>query len=363
MGSTATEKRQVVRYAFYKLDPAWRRLTAERQASAKIEFGETLERYHGRLLLRPYGLVGIRGDCDFLLWQVAEDLDALVELQTALNRTDLGAYLSIPYSYLAMTRRSIYEFPAPPDQVHEQRLVIQPSAAKYLFVYPFIKTRPWYALPKPERQRMMDEHVRVGRKYPSIRLNTTYSYGLDDQEFIVAFEGDNPGDFLDLVMELRESQASAYTLRDTPTFTCVQMSLWDMLDTLGGAGSAEAPSRRPVRADGYTPVATLAELPEGASRRVYAAGEAVALFNVSGTVHAIANRCTHARASLSEGTLDPARCAVTCPWHEGVFSLETGQVLAGPPALPIGIYRVKLEGDTILVAPAEAREPTVVPRP
>ena len=188
----ASEKRQVVRYAFYKLDPAWRRLTAERQASAKIEFGETLERYNGRLLLRPYGLVGIRGDTDFLLWQVAEDLDALVELQTALNRTDLGAYLSIPYSYLAMTRRSIYEFPAA-DPGHEQRLVIQPSAAKYLFVYPFIKTRAWYALPKPERQRMMDEHVRVGRKYPAIRLNTTYSYGLDDQEFIVAFEGDNPG--------------------------------------------------------------------------------------------------------------------------------------------------------------------------
>src|SRR5438552_46829 len=129
--AAGSEKRQVVRYAFYKLDPAWRRLTAERQATAKIEFGETLERYHGRLLLRPYGLVGIRGDTDFLLWQVSEDLDALVELQTALNRTDLGGYLAIPYSYLAMTRRSIYEFPAPatPDQAHEQRLVIQPSAA------------------------------------------------------------------------------------------------------------------------------------------------------------------------------------------------------------------------------------------
>jgi len=361
MAEKPPERRQVVRFAFYKLDTAWRRLSAERQASSKIEFGETIESFNGHLLLRPYGLVGIRGDCDFLLWQVAEDLDSLVALQTALNRTDLGAYLTLPYSYLAMTRRSIYEFPEDPGR--PSRLRIRPSDARYLFVYPFTKTRAWYALSKPERQTMMDEHVRVGRKYPSIRLNTTYSYGLDDQEFIVAFEGDNPGDFLDLVMELRESQASGYTLRDTPTFTCVQMSLWDMLDTLGGAGSAEAPSRRPVRADGYTPVATLAELPEGASRRVYAAGEAVALFNVSGTVHAIANRCTHARASLSEGTLDPARCAVTCPWHEGVFSLETGQVLAGPPALPIGIYRVKLEGDTILVAPAEAREPTVVPRP
>jgi chlorite dismutase len=351
MTSPPSEKRQVVRYAFYKLDPAWRRLSAERQASAKLEFGETIERYRGRLLLRPYGLVGIRGDCDFLLWQVAEDLDALVELQTALNRTDLGAYLAVPYSYLAMTRRSIYEFPADPHQ--EQRLVIQPSAAKYLFVYPFTKTRAWYSLSKPERQRMMDEHVRVGRKYPSIRLNTTYSYGLDDQEFVVAFEGDNPAEFLDLVMELRESEASSYTLRDTPTLTCVQMSLWDMLDTIGGAGAAQAVARRPVRADGFTPVATLAELPPGTATRVYAANEAVALFNVNGTVYAIANRCTHARASLSEGTVDPARCAVTCPWHEGVFALETGRVLGGPPVHAVATYQVKLEGDAILIAPCQ----------
>jgi len=236
--------------------------------------------------------------------------------------------------------------------------VIQPSAAKYLFVYPFIKTRPWYALPKPERQRMMDEHVRIGRKYPTIRLNTTYSYGLDDQEFIVAFEGDNPGEFLDLVMELRESEASSYTLRDTPTLTCVQMSLWDMLDTLGGAGSAQAVSRRPARDDGFTPVATLAELPPGTAKRVYAANEAVALFNVSGTVYAIANRCTHARASLSEGTVDRARCTVTCPWHEGIFSLENGRVLGGPPVHAIATYQVKLDGDTILIA-LEAREPAV----
>jgi chlorite dismutase len=357
MTHTPAEKRQVVRFAFFKLDGAWRRLSAERQASSKLEFGEAIESFNGRLLLRPYGLVGIRGDCDFLLWQVAENLDALTDLQAALNRTDLGAYLSLPYSYLAMTRRSIYEFPEDPNE--PSRLVIRPSDARYLFVYPFIKTRSWYMLPKPERQTMMDEHVRIGRKYPTIRLNTTYSYGLDDQEFIVAFEGDKPGDFLDLVMELRESVASSYTLRDTPTFTCVQMSLWDMLDTLGGAGSVQAVSRRPARADGYTPVAAVTDLPVGSSMRVYAGSEAVALFNVNGTVHAISNRCSHARASLSEGTLDPARCAVTCPWHEGVFSLETGQVLDGPPVLPVATYRVKIEGDTILIAPAEAREHTV----
>src|SRR5437667_1063982 len=134
-------------------------------------------------------------------------------------------------------------------------------------------------------------------------------------------------------MELRESRASSYTLRDTPTFTCVQMSLWDMLDTLGGAGSAQALSRRPARADGYTPVATLSELPPGAGRRVYAAGEAVALFNLNGTVHAIANRCTHARASLSEGTLDPARACsgwrsrAPCRSEEHTSELQSHQDL------------------------------------
>jgi chlorite dismutase len=357
------EHRQVVRYAFFKLDGAWRRLAPERQEAAKREFGDTIESFQGRLLLRPYGLVGIRGDCDFLLWQVAEDLDALVSLQTALNRTDLGAYLSIPYSYLAMTRRSIYEFPQETES--ESRLVIRPSDCLYLFVYPFIKNRPWYALPKPERQRMMDEHVRIGRKYPQIKLNTTYSYGLDDQEFVVAFEGDSPGEFLDLVMELRESEASSYTLKDTPTFTCVQMSLWDLLDTLGGASAERALTRPVLRQDGFIPVGALGDLPPGSSRRVYANNETVALFNVNGTVYAISNRCTHARASLSEGAVDAGSCVVTCPWHDGRFSLATGAVLSGPPVQAVRSYQVKIEGDTILVAPAapsparEAREPTV----
>lgn len=351
------ERRQVVRYAFYKLDPAWRRLSADRQAQAKLEFGETVERFHGRLLLRPYGLVGIRGDCDFMLWQVADDLDALMALQAEVNRTDLGAWLTQPYSYLAMTRKSIYDFPD--DEDTPTRLVIRPSEARYLFVYPFIKTRAWYALPKPERQRMMDDHVRVGRKYPEIRLNTTYSYGLDDQEFVVAFEGDDPGRFLDLVLELRDSEASSYTLRDTPTFTCVQMSLWDLLDTLGGAGAAEPASRAPARADGFTPVLAAAELPPGESRRVYAGAEAVALFNVAGRVFAISNRCTHARASLADGAVDAAACVVTCPWHDGKFSLETGRPAGGPPTAPVAVYRVKIEDGTILVAPADAREPTV----
>jgi chlorite dismutase len=66
-----------------------------------------------------------------------------------------------------------------------------------------------------------------------VKLHTTYSFGLDDQEFVVAFETDQPSDFLDLVQELRESKASRYTLRDTPMYTCRQLQLAECLDELG----------------------------------------------------------------------------------------------------------------------------------
>jgi chlorite dismutase len=100
-------------------------------------------------------------------------------------------------------------------------------------VYPFVKTRAWYALPREQRQEIMNVHIAVGHRFPSVKLNTTYSYGLDDQEFVLAFESDYPGDFLDLVMTLRETESSSYTERDTPIFTCVAGSPADVLDQLG----------------------------------------------------------------------------------------------------------------------------------
>jgi chlorite dismutase len=85
-----------------------------------------------------------------------------------------------------------------------------------------------------ERYAAMQEHIKVGREYPEIDLNTSYSFGLDDQEFVVAFEGDDPSRFLDLVQRLRTTEASAYTKRDTPTFTCVACSVERALNALDG---------------------------------------------------------------------------------------------------------------------------------
>jgi chlorite dismutase len=130
----------------------------------------------------------------------------------------------------------------PSEYSDESRLEVRAGHGKYLFVYPFVKTRAWYALSADERWRIMQEHIKVGREFPSIDLNTSYSFGLDDQEFVVAFETDNPADFLDLVQKLRTTESSSYTKRDTPTFTCIACSVERALGALDGAGLALAGS-------------------------------------------------------------------------------------------------------------------------
>jgi chlorite dismutase len=231
-GQALEPPRQYVSFAFYRVDPAWRRLPQPEREAGKKEFKAVVEEFAPEMLVVPYTLVGIRADTDLMLWRIAYDLDLLQRMATRLLTTGLGAYLSPTYSYLAMTKRSVYVDKLDPDHPADRTRIV-PGKSKYLFVYPFVKTRDWYRMTSAARQGMMDEHIQVGTKYPSVKLNTTYSFGLDDQEFVVAFETDKPADFLDLVMEMRGTEASRYTLRDTPTFTCLARSLGEALDSLG----------------------------------------------------------------------------------------------------------------------------------
>jgi len=231
-GQSSETPRQYVNFAFYRVDPAWRRLPHHEREVGKKDFKAVVEEFASQMLLLPYTLVGIRADADLMLWRVSVDLDLIQRMTTRLLMTGLGRYLSPAYSYLAMTKRSVYVDKLDPDHPADRTRIV-PGKAKYLFVYPFVKNRDWYRLTQAARQGMMDEHIEVGTKYRSVKLNTTYSFGLDDQEFVVAFETDKPGDFLDLVMELRGTEASRYTLRDTPTFTCLARRLDEALDSLG----------------------------------------------------------------------------------------------------------------------------------
>jgi chlorite dismutase len=226
------QPRQLVRFTFYKLDPQWMLLPVDVRERGKQQLKQIVSDYGERALIRTFGLYGLRSDSDFMIWQATYDIEDLRTLTSQIRCSAMGPYLRESHGFLSMTKRSVY-VGKNPRGAHDPRLVITPDDKKYLFVYPFVKTRPWYALPMEDRKRMMNEHIRVGLKYPSVSLNTTYSFGLDDQEFVVAFETDNVADFLDLVQELRETEASRYTLRDTPMFTCVSQSLSDILEAIG----------------------------------------------------------------------------------------------------------------------------------
>ena len=347
--SESSGPRQVVKFSFYRVDPAWRGLPAQERAEGKRELMAAVEAFTHRLQVRSYSVVGMRGDADILLWQIGDRLDDIQQLAAALSGTALGPYLTMSHSFLAMTRRSVYVS----QSGSRERTELHPSESKYFFVYPFVKTREWYQLPLEERQKMMDEHIRIGRKYPSVKLNTTYSFGLDDQEFVVSFETDEPADFLDLVMELREAKTSLYTLRDTPIFSCIAMGLREALDTLDGVQVVTNPAlERSKNGVGWTPVASLEDLTDGGTRVVYAGGEQVALFNVGGTVYAVANRCSHANGSLADGGVKGL--TVTCPNHGSQFDLATGQPLCGPALRPLSRFDVRVEERVIYVAQSES---------
>jgi chlorite dismutase len=216
-------------YSAFRAVAAWQSLAKDEKGKAIAEYLARVDDFKGRLILRTYSTLGLKKDADFLLWSIAPELDAIQALTEGLRKTAMAPYLEQTHSFLAVTRDSMYLR----GHAEEVKVTVEPGQAKFLFVYPFVKTREWYLLPLEERQKMMNEHIRVGHQFPGIRINTAYSFGLDDQDFMVSFEGEDPKEFVTLVMRLRETKGSLYTVRDTPIFTCVKQPLEEILWSLG----------------------------------------------------------------------------------------------------------------------------------
>ena len=238
---------QYVAYRFFRVDPAWRRLPIDERAAGKEAFADVVDEFAGRIEgLRAYSTVGVRPEADFFLWTITQRYDDLLELGAALNGTPLAGWLETPYSYLGTTKPSVYT-----DKKRIRQGRVAPRNAPYLVVYPFVKRRPWYFLTFEERANAMREHAEVGGKFVTITNHTTYSFGIDDQEFIPAFEAEEPADFMHLMMTLRETEASRWTERDTPIFVGKLVDVRVALDALDGAvgeiPSAEALYQRTRR--------------------------------------------------------------------------------------------------------------------
>jgi chlorite dismutase len=213
------------------LDPAWRRLDQDQRRVDIEEFCAAIARTESRLTQHAYSTIGLRAEGDLLLWRMASQLEDLDTTAADLLASGIGRWMSTAISMVGLSRPSQY-VKRPTTQ--EQSL-FEGERSRYLVVYPFVKSVEWYVTPAEERHEVMRGHMRVGHKYPQVRQLLAYSFGLDDQEFIVAYETDDLVAFQDLVRELRETESRRSTVRDTPITTGIHRSTADVLAMLDGS--------------------------------------------------------------------------------------------------------------------------------
>lgn len=217
-----------VQYLTFRTDSAWRRLPDEERRRGRAEFAQESQLNDGGLTF-AYSTLGMKSDADLFLWRMSASPERLQESLSCLLLTRLGKYMRVTHSFIGLVRPSTYVR----RQDSQEQAIYEKERQKYLIVYPFSKTIEWYLMSKEARQGMMNEHIRIGHEYPSVRQMLVYSTGLDDQEFIVSYETDELESFQQLVIALRDTEARRYTLRDTPIFTCVYRPLDQTLALLG----------------------------------------------------------------------------------------------------------------------------------
>lgn len=225
--TTTSSSPLYLNFSFFKVDPKWRWLNEIGKEEAAKEFSSLIEVANTKMKVRTYSTLGLRDDAEFLLWMISDSVEKMQILTSKTYSTVLGKYLELSQTYLSASRPSIYSNKVIPGFATDE----QPM--KYTIVYPFVKSREWYLLPYDDRQKMMDEHIAVGRKFPQIRLNTSYSFGIDDQDFMLAFETNDLMIFQDLIIQLRETQVSKYIVRDTPMIVCIYKGVEDIIKSLG----------------------------------------------------------------------------------------------------------------------------------
>jgi chlorite dismutase len=181
--------------------------------------------YEGTISLRAaYSTAGLSAGVDLILWVVAETADHFRRLAVDLQKSAFGRVFTFKHIYLGTASMSQYD----PD--HGPAFLKGIAPKRYLSVYPFVKTPDWYLLPFEERRHLMIEHGKLGNEFPSILTNTVNSFGIADQEFIVALEDDDPATLVKMVQRLRAAEVRKYTAVDTPIFLGEMLPLQDALE-------------------------------------------------------------------------------------------------------------------------------------
>jgi chlorite dismutase len=197
----------------FQADPNRPHLSEAERSQAAESLLDVIDRHSGSVQVRgAYSTTGLSAGVDLILWLVADECDAFQDLATAIHRSPAGRSLTLRHVYLGVASMSQY------DPEHSPAFLRGLAPKQFLSVYPFTKTTEWYLLPYEERRALMVEHGRMGHEYPTIQTNTVNSFGIADQEFIVALEDGDPGTLVKMVQRLRAAEVRTYTKIDTPIF-------------------------------------------------------------------------------------------------------------------------------------------------
>lgn len=218
-----------VQYTGFRTDPAWRRLPHAARADGRATFAQVVAEAAPEISTYSYSTLGMKTNCDLLLWRKGTSPIAMQEMTSRLLQTGIGQYMELTHNLYGFVRHSNYTR----RQTPQEQAIDQEDRQTYLIVYPFSKTTEWYLMSRDARQGMMNEHMRVGHEYADIRQVLLYATGMDDQEFVVAYETEDLPRFSQLVTDLRNTEARRYTLRDTPILTGIYRPLSETLALIG----------------------------------------------------------------------------------------------------------------------------------
>ncbi len=209
--------RNLNHYALLAFKDAYWAQTSAQRAEFQREFLAGLRATAGKTDIYQTTESGL----DLLIWSaVLAD-----EKQAAAVFFEKFAAALAPFRHLLEVKETLWGFTRPSQYSRARsKQEIDPFAETrqpYLIIYPFSKTIDWYLMSREARQGMMNEHIRIGKQYDDISQLLLYSFGLQNQEFVVVYETDDLPRFSELVNELRDTEARRYTLRDTPLHTAI----------------------------------------------------------------------------------------------------------------------------------------------
>ena len=201
-------------YPVFKASRAFRDLDVD-DAAQEVE--NLFKEWDGRVSVRGvYSTVGFRADSDLMLWLVGSSPEDLQDALVAFGRTQAGRELERTWSFVGIVKPA--EFTAD----HAPAFVKGDPPKRFLNVYPFVRTPEWYLIPAEERAEMLREHGVMGREFPDVLANTTSAFGINDWEWILAFEADELDRLVDCIRRLRDAKARRFTKVEVPFVTGIR---------------------------------------------------------------------------------------------------------------------------------------------